>query len=102
MVIRGLQHIPLPVSRKITAYFGLAALFFSLSLSSLYVVHHYFSAGRLRIPADLLSAEGIACLVLLLLLYFLADGLRLYCVIRALGFRIEFSYIIKLVFEVLA
>lgn len=98
MVIKGLRHIPLHVSRKITGYFGLAALFFALSLSTVYFIHLYFSGGRLRIPSSMLSAKVIICLAILLVLYFLAEGLRLYCVIRALGFRIAFSYIIKLVF----
>lgn len=97
-MIKGLQHIPLHVARKVTAYFGLAALFFALSFTTLYFVHHYFSAGRLRIPSSLLSANVIGSLAVLLALYFLADGLRLYSVIRAMGFRIAFSYIIKLVF----
>ena len=46
----------------------------------------------------MLSANVIGSLAVLLVLYFLADGLRLYCVIRAMGFHIAFSYIVKLVF----
>ena len=98
MMIKGLPHIPLHISRKVTGYFGLAALFFALSFTTIYFVHHHFSAGRLRIPSNLFSANVIGSLVILLVLYFLADGLRLYSVIRAMGFRIAFSYIIKLVF----
>ena len=98
MAINRLQRIPLHVSRKITGYFGLAALFFALSFSTVYFVHRYFSEGRLRIPSNMLSAGVIGCLAILLILYFMADGLRLYCVIRAMGFRIAFSYIVKLVF----
>jgi uncharacterized protein (TIRG00374 family) len=79
-------------------YLGLAVLFFTLSFTTVYVVHHYFSGGRLRIPSNLLSANVIGSLAVLLTLYFLADGLRLYCVIRAMGFRIAFAYIVKLVF----
>lgn len=93
-----LEHIPLHVSRKVMGYFGLAVLFFALSFTTLYFVHHYFSDGRLRIPSNLLSADVIGCLAVLLTMYFLADGLRLYCVIRAMGFHIAFSYIAKLVF----
>lgn len=44
------------------------------------------------------SATVVVSLAVLLVLYFLADGLRLYCVIRAMGFHIAFSYILKLVF----
>jgi glycosyltransferase 2 family protein len=98
MTKTGWQHIPLQVSRKVTGYFGLAVLFFALSFTSVYFLHRSFSEERLRIPPGMLSTGVISSLLILLVLYFLADGLRLYCVIRALGFRIAFSYIIKLVF----
>ncbi len=98
IAIKGLQHLPIHVSRKVIGYFGMAALFFTLSFTTLYFVHHYFSTGSLRIPSSLLSPNVIGSLTILLVLYFLADGLRLYCVIRAMGFRISFGYIVKLVF----
>ena len=97
-MMHRLEHIPLHVSRKVMGYFGLAALFFALSFTTLYFDQHYFSAGRLRIPSNLLSPDVVGILAILLVLYFLADGLRLYCVIRAMGFRIAFGYIVKLVF----
>ena len=86
------------LSGKAMSYLGLAVLFFALSLSTIFVVHRYFSGGRLEIPSALLSVHTISILVVLLSLYFLSDGLRLYCVIRAMGLDIPFSYIIKLVF----
>ena len=98
MIVHRLEHIPLHVSRKVMGYFGLAVLFFALSFTTLYFVHQYFSGGLLRIPSNLLSVRVISCLAVLLTMYFLADGLRLYCVIRAMGFRIAFAYIVKLVF----
>jgi glycosyltransferase 2 family protein len=98
MVIKNLQHLPFQISRKITGYFGLSALFFALSFTTVYFIHRHFSEERLRIPSSMLSAGVISWLAVLLILYFLADGLRLYCVIRALGFRIAFSYLVKLVF----
>jgi len=52
----------------------------------------------LRFDPNLFSVHIIGGLALLLVLYFLADGLRLYCVIRAMEFRIAFAYIVKLVF----
>ncbi|WP_051309968.1 lysylphosphatidylglycerol synthase transmembrane domain-containing protein [Desulfogranum japonicum] len=97
-MIKGLQQIPLYILRKTTGYFGLAILFFALSFVTLYSIHHYFSAGRLQIPSSLLSPGVLSILAIILILYFLADGLRLYCVIRAMGFRIAFVYIMKLVF----
>ncbi len=92
------QHIPLQIFRRVLSYFALAGLFFLLSFTTLYFVHRYFSQGRLQIPAELFSVHIIGALVLLLILYYTADGLRLYCVIRAMGFRIAFAYIFKLVF----
>ncbi|MEJ2657729.1 MAG: hypothetical protein P8012_11125, partial [Desulfobacterales bacterium] len=93
-MIKGLtsisQHIPLHIFRRILNYFGLAGLFFLLSFTTLYFVHRYFSEGRLRIPPELFSVHIIGSLALLLVLYFLADGLRLYCIIRGMGFRIAF------------
>jgi len=97
-MIKEIQQIPSYLSRKVVGYFGLAALFFSLSFTTLYFIHHYFADGQLRIPSSLLSTGVIGSLSILLALYFLADGLRLYCVIRAMGFRIAFAFIIKLVF----
>ena len=97
-MMHRLEHIPLLVSRKVMGYFGLAVLFFALSFTTLYFVHHYFSGGLLRIPSNLLSVRVISCLAVLMVMYFLADGLRLYCVIRAMGFHIAFAYIVKLVF----
>jgi len=101
-MVKGLQpisqHIPLQIFRRVLSYFALAGLFFLLSFTTLYFVHRYFSQGRLRIPAELYSAHIIGTLALLLILYYLADGLRLYCVIRAMGFRIAFAFIFKLVF----
>lgn len=93
-----LQRIPLHVSRRVMSYFAMAALFFALSFSTVYFIHRYFSEGQLRIPSSMLSIKVVSCLAVLLILYFLADGLRLYCVIRAVGFRIAFSYIVRLVF----
>ncbi len=101
-MIKGLQpisqRIPLHIFKRVLIYFALAGLFFLLSFTTLYFVHRYFSQGRLRIPAELFSAHIIGALALLLVLYYTADGLRLYCVIRAIGFRIPFTFIVKLVF----
>ncbi|WP_155312891.1 lysylphosphatidylglycerol synthase transmembrane domain-containing protein [Desulfosarcina ovata] len=96
--VKSIQLIPFAISRRVLSYFGLAGLFFSMSFATLFFVHHYFSGGQLRIPSSLLSPTVISWFTILLVLYFLADGLRLYCVIRAMGFRIAFGYIVKLVF----
>jgi glycosyltransferase 2 family protein len=98
VMVKRTQPVSLSVSRRVLSYFGLAGLFFVMSFATLFFIHHYFSQGQLRIPSSLLSAKVIGGFGVLLVLYFLADGLRLYCVIRAIGFRIAFAYIVKLVF----
>ncbi|MBW2558669.1 MAG: flippase-like domain-containing protein [Deltaproteobacteria bacterium] len=92
------QHVPVPVSKRVLGYFGLAGLFFLLSFITIYFVHHYFAEGQFRVDPHLLSVRVIVTLLVLLALYYLADGLRLYSVIRAMGFHIAFPYILKLVF----
>lgn len=90
--------VPASIYKRILRYFGLAGIFFLVSLSSIYFVYRVFSERQIRINPDLFSAHVIIILVILIILYFLADGMRLYCVIRAMGSRIPFRYIIKLVF----
>ncbi|WP_319476918.1 lysylphosphatidylglycerol synthase transmembrane domain-containing protein [Marispirochaeta aestuarii] len=91
-------NTPAGVSKRISGYLGLTALFFAISLVTLYFVHRFFSGGTIRIPEEFFSLPVFAGLVMLLVLYFLMDGLRLYSVIRAVGFRISFTYILRLVF----
>ena len=97
-MIKGLPRVPLRVSWRATGYLGLAVLFFALSFGTVYFVYHSFSGGQFRVPANLFSPRVIGSLAALLLFYFLADGLRLYCVIRAMEFRVAFTCIFKLVF----
>ncbi|MGB4408189.1 MAG: lysylphosphatidylglycerol synthase transmembrane domain-containing protein [Sphaerochaeta sp.] len=84
--------------RKLWGYLGLTILFFALSYLTLVFMHTYFAGGKLKFPPSILTAKNLTILGTLLVLYFLSDGLRLYCVIRALGSRISFFYILKLVF----
>jgi len=95
-----LQSNPsLPNSKhRLWGYLGLSILFFALSYLTVLFIHTHFSSGKLTLPPSILTARNLMILGVLLVLYFLADGLRLYCVIRALGTRISFFYILKLVF----
>jgi len=89
-VLRPSLHIPW--------YFGLTLLFFLLSFLTIYVVHNKLSGGGMNFRPALLSPRTLVSTAFLLCLYFLADGLRLYHVIRAMGYRVRFKYIMKLVF----
>jgi glycosyltransferase 2 family protein len=79
-------------------YAGLTLVFVVLSLCSIGVVNHLVAAGPLRIPPGLLSTAFLTQLAMLLLAYFFMDGLRLYCVVRALGYRVGLVCMARLVF----
>jgi len=85
-------------SGHVRAYFGLTALFFLLSFLTLYFVHSRFSGGGFHFEPALLSPGTLLAAGLLLFLYYLSDGLRLYFVIRAMDYRVRFRHIMKLVF----
>src|SRR5680860_302000 len=82
-------------SRHLRGYLGLTALFFLLSFFTLYVVHRKLSGGGLHFKPGLLTLRTVVSVVSLLGFYFLADGLRLYHVIRAMGFKVRFGRIMK-------
>lgn len=86
------------ISKRLSLYFLLAGVFFLISFFTIYFIHRYFAGGSILLDSRLLSPNVIAGLVALLGLYYLADGLRLHFVIRTMGYRIPFRYIMKLVF----
>jgi uncharacterized protein (TIRG00374 family) len=85
-------------SGHMLGYLGLTALFFLLSFLTLYFVHHNLSGGGLHFEPALLSLKAVIPVVILLGLYYVFDGMRLYYVIRAMGYTIRFRHIMKLVF----
>ena len=85
-------------THKLWVYLGLGVLFFVLSYLTVLFMHNQFGSGKLRFPPSILSGKTLTVLAVLLALYFLSDGLRLYCVIRALGTKIPFFFLLKLVF----
>lgn len=73
-------------------------LFFSLTVLGLYLVYASFAAQPLRFDARLLQPQALAAAAGLLLVYFVADGLRLYFTLRALDESIRLNALFKLVF----
>ena len=80
------------------AYLLMAGVFFAVSSLTIFLLNRYFLESRILLDSRLLSLEVICCLILLLLLYYLADGIRLYLVVRAMGRHVPFRFIMKLVF----
>ena len=79
-------------------YFLLAGIFFLIFFCTICFIHRYVAEGRLLLDSRLLSWKVVSSLAVLLVLYYLADGTRLYFVIRAIGSHVSFRYIMKLVF----
>ena len=78
------------------AAFGL--LFVLLTSAGLYTVYHRFAGRTLTFDDRLLQPGTLLALLALLLVYFLADGLRLHFTLRALGHRLSFRAMVRLVF----
>lgn len=83
-------------SRQRLALFGL--LFTGLSVAGLYVIYSRFADYSLRLDPSLLSAPMLLALGALLVVFFAADGLRLYYTLRALGQRVPAGAVARLVF----
>ncbi|MGM0526149.1 MAG: lysylphosphatidylglycerol synthase transmembrane domain-containing protein [Pseudomonadota bacterium] len=89
------EHQP-KVSWKRLAFF--AALFTALTLAGFYTIFEHFSERSFSFDTQLLKPGVIAASIVLLLIYFVADGLRFYYTLVALGFRIPLPAMAKLVF----
>ncbi|MBS3804114.1 MAG: flippase-like domain-containing protein [Oleiphilaceae bacterium] len=76
--------------------FGL--LFVVLTAIGLYIVYDQFADRNLSFDPRLLEPGLLASVAGLLLVYYTADGLRLYYTLSALGHRLPFKVILRLVF----
>ena len=83
---------------RMNVYLLMAGAFFFFSFLTIYLLHRYCLEGRILVDPRLLSPPVIASLTLLLAIYYLADGMRLYLVVRAMNHRFPFRFIMKLVF----
>jgi len=79
-------------------YLLMAGVFFVVSFLTIYLLHRYFLESQALLDSRLLSPMVIASLILLLVLYYLTDGARLYLVVRAMNHHVPFRFIMKLVF----
>lgn len=85
-----------PVSWKRLSLF--AALFVALTLAGFFTVFEHFSGRSLTFDWQLLRPEFIGACLLLLGIYFTADGLRFYYTLVALGIKVSPKVMTKLVF----
>ncbi len=78
------------------ALFG--ALFVLLTAAGVYAVYDRFAGRSFELDTRLLAPELVVGIALLLLVYFVADGLRLHYTLRALGHQLPLRKIFRLVF----
>lgn len=81
--------------RRLTL-FGL--LFLGLTAAGLYVVYDQFAGRSLDFDPRLIQPATVLAILGLLLVYFGADGARLYFTLRALGHRLPIPVMLRLVF----
>jgi len=70
----------------------------ALSLLGLYSLYRQFNGQTIAFDARLLQPQVLASIAALLVFYFLFDGLRLFYVLRALGHKLPFRIMLRLVF----
>lgn len=81
--------------RRLALFF---LLFLLLSGLGIYVVYAQVAGHEVAWDSRLLSPELLASSVLLLVVYFAADGLRLWFTLRALGESVSFASMLQLIF----
>ncbi|MFP4155229.1 MAG: lysylphosphatidylglycerol synthase transmembrane domain-containing protein [Halothiobacillaceae bacterium] len=75
-----------------------ALLFLGLSAAGIWAVYAQVAGHQVQWDARLLSGQLVLASLALLLVYFIADGLRLWFTLRALGHSISLSAMARLVF----
>ncbi|SOB78206.1 hypothetical protein SAMN04488490_4068 [Marinobacter sp. LV10R510-11A] len=73
-------------------------LFIVLTAAGLYTVYDQFAGHNISFDTQLIAPQALAAVAALLLVYFISDGLRLHFTLRALGHRLSFLVIFRLVF----
>ncbi len=73
-------------------------LFVALTAAGLYAVYDQFAGRSISFDTRLVAPRTLLAVTGLLLVYFFSDGLRLHFTLRALGHRLSFSVLFRLVF----
>jgi uncharacterized protein (TIRG00374 family) len=73
-------------------------IFIAMTAAGLWAVYDQFAGRSISFDSRLLSPGALAAVAVLLLVYFAADGLRLYFTLRALGHQVPLPVISRLVF----
>ena len=90
------EHYRSSTSGKRLVIFTL--IFIVMTAAGLYAVYDQFAGRSFSFDARLVAPGTLASIAALLLVYFTADGLRLYFTLRALGHSIPLPVMVRLVF----
>ncbi|WP_091987464.1 lysylphosphatidylglycerol synthase transmembrane domain-containing protein [Marinobacter gudaonensis] len=82
-------------SRRLVVF---SLLFLALTFAGLYTVYDQFAGRSITFDDRLIAPGTLLSVAALLLVYFVSDGLRLYFTLRALGHRVPFPAMCRLVF----
>lgn len=72
--------------------------FFLISFLTLWWLSTILADTSFEFPQEWLQADFLLWVLALLLLYYLSDATRLYCVVRAMGYRVDLKTLLHLVF----
>ncbi|MCM0613068.1 flippase-like domain-containing protein [Marinobacter sediminum] len=81
--------------RRLTIF---SLIFIAMTAAGLYAVYDRFAGRSITFDPQLIAPSTLLMAGLLLLVYFVSDGLRLHFTLRALGHRLSFGVIFRLVF----
>ena len=74
------------------------AIFITFSFLSLLFIYHLLSDKTSFVTMKIFSHIVIFKLAILMFMYFILDGLRLFYILKALEIKIDFKYLLRLVF----
>lgn len=89
---------PTQSGRPLWRLFGFTLVFIASTAAGIAVVYHQFADRSFAFDTRLLRPGTLISVGLLLCAYFASDGLRLYCTLRALRYRIPLKAVAQLVF----
>lgn len=81
--------------RRLTVF---TLIFVAMTAAGLYAVYDQFAGRSLTFDSRLIAPSTLVMAGLLLAVYFVSDGLRLHYTLRALGHRLPFKVMFRLVF----
>ncbi|MFW5986145.1 MAG: lysylphosphatidylglycerol synthase transmembrane domain-containing protein [Halanaerobiales bacterium] len=94
----GDSHKDIQPQSYFKKYLVYIAFFLVITLFTLYYIYKFFGKPERFLIITGFSRELIILLIIMLILYHILDGLRLYYILKALNHSVQFRHIFKLVF----